>query len=179
MKGQKVLVRRSEFDTWLAQYRQRGKPIVTRILRELGLDPERLPDTRAPWTGLGRHTERAAPMTFRLVYGAPGAVKPDRSGGDAMGAATITASYIKHGKKWRVLIRPANNAPRITRVVRSEQEAKELVRHFNRLEAGADLRWVRDQLGHASIEETEGTYGHLERERHERRVDVDAVLGIG
>ena len=47
------------------------------------------------------------------------------------------------------------------------------------LEAGADLRWVKDQLGHASIEETEGTYGRLERERHERRVDLDAVLGIG
>ena len=46
------------------------------------------------------------------------------------------------------------------------------------LEAGADLRWVKDQLGHASIEETEGTYGHLERERHERRVDLDAVLGV-
>jgi integrase len=45
------------------------------------------------------------------------------------------------------------------------------------LEAGADLRWVRDQLGHASIEETEGTYGHLERERHEGRVNLDAVLG--
>jgi integrase len=47
------------------------------------------------------------------------------------------------------------------------------------LEAGADLRWAKDQLGHASIDETEGTYGHLERERHERRVDLDAVLGIG
>ena len=45
------------------------------------------------------------------------------------------------------------------------------------LEAGADLRWVKDQLGHASIEETEETYGHLERERHERRVDLDALLG--
>ena len=44
------------------------------------------------------------------------------------------------------------------------------------LEAGADLRWVKDQLGHASIEETEGTYGHLQRERHERRVDLDSVL---
>jgi hypothetical protein len=57
--GRKVLVKRSEFDTWLAQYRQRGKPIVTRILRELGLDPERLPDTRAPRAALGGHTERA------------------------------------------------------------------------------------------------------------------------
>lgn len=46
------------------------------------------------------------------------------------------------------------------------------------LEEGADLRWVRDQLGHASIKETEGTYGHLERDRHERRVDLDAALGI-
>jgi hypothetical protein len=46
--GRKVLVRRSEFDVWLARFRQRGKPVLTRILRELGLDPERLPDTRAP-----------------------------------------------------------------------------------------------------------------------------------
>jgi hypothetical protein len=44
-------------------------------------------------------------------------------------------------------------------------------------EAGADLRWLKDRLGHASIEETQGTYGHLERVRHERRVDLDAVLG--
>ena len=44
------------------------------------------------------------------------------------------------------------------------------------LEAGADLRWVRDQLGHASIRETEETYGHLERDRHEARVDLDIVL---
>jgi integrase len=45
------------------------------------------------------------------------------------------------------------------------------------LEAGADLRWVRDQLGHASIEETANVYGHLERERHEGRVNLDALLG--
>jgi hypothetical protein len=45
------------------------------------------------------------------------------------------------------------------------------------LEGGADLRWVKDQLGHASIEETEGTYGHLERERHERRMDLDSMFG--
>src|SRR5438128_5187644 len=29
------------------------------------------------------------------------------------------------------------------------------------LEAGAEIRWVRDQMGHASIGETEGTYGNL------------------
>src|SRR5215467_4294702 len=44
------------------------------------------------------------------------------------------------------------------------------------LEAGADLRWMRDQLEHASIEETEVTYGHLERDRHERRVDLDSAF---
>jgi integrase len=44
------------------------------------------------------------------------------------------------------------------------------------LEEGADLRYVKDQLGHSSIEETEGTYGHLERERHEQRVDLDRAL---
>jgi integrase len=47
------------------------------------------------------------------------------------------------------------------------------------LEEGADLRYVKDQLGHTSIEETEGTYGHLERERHEQRVDLDRVLAPG
>ena len=45
------------------------------------------------------------------------------------------------------------------------------------LEAGADIRWVRDQMGHVSIGETEGTYGHLVREHHERDVDaLDAAL---
>jgi integrase len=39
------------------------------------------------------------------------------------------------------------------------------------LEDGADLRYVKDQMGHASIEETEGTYGHLEREKHEAGVE--------
>jgi hypothetical protein len=44
--GRRVLVRKSEFDAWLAQYRQRGKPVLLRVLRELGLDPERLPETQ-------------------------------------------------------------------------------------------------------------------------------------
>ena len=47
------------------------------------------------------------------------------------------------------------------------------------LEEGADLRFVKDQMGHASLEETEGTYGHLERERHEQRVDLGRILGSG
>jgi hypothetical protein len=44
--GRKVLVKRTEFDAWFAQYRQRGRPVLARVLRELGLDPERLPETR-------------------------------------------------------------------------------------------------------------------------------------
>ncbi len=46
------------------------------------------------------------------------------------------------------------------------------------LENGAGLRYVRDQLGHASIEETEGTYGHLERRRHEAH-DLSGYLHSG
>ena len=38
------------------------------------------------------------------------------------------------------------------------------------LEEGAGLRFVKDQMGHSSIEKTESTYGHLELERHEPRV---------
>ena len=44
------------------------------------------------------------------------------------------------------------------------------------LEEGADLRYVKDQMGHSSIDETEGTYSHLEVERHEQRVDLDRIL---
>jgi integrase len=35
------------------------------------------------------------------------------------------------------------------------------------LERKVDLRYVKEQMGHASIDETEGTYGHLVPERHE------------
>jgi integrase len=35
------------------------------------------------------------------------------------------------------------------------------------LEDGADVRWVQEQMGHASIEQTVGTYGHCVPERHE------------
>ena len=33
----KILVRRSEFDAWIARYRTRGRPGLVRTLRELGL----------------------------------------------------------------------------------------------------------------------------------------------
>src|SRR5947209_1933500 len=38
--GGKILVRRSEFDAWVAQYQSRGRPELARTLRELGLDKE-------------------------------------------------------------------------------------------------------------------------------------------
>ena len=50
------------------------------------------------------------------------------------GAGTITATYVwrPDRKKFRVLVRPAKG-PRLTRHVRTEQDAIDLVRHFNRL----------------------------------------------
>lgn len=33
----KILVRRSEFDAWIAHYRARGRPSLTRALQDLGL----------------------------------------------------------------------------------------------------------------------------------------------
>src|SRR5207245_1248547 len=35
------------------------------------------------------------------------------------------------------------------------------------LSDGADLRWVQQQLGHATISQTADTYGHVQPERHE------------
>ena len=52
-----LVVRRSEFDTWFVQYRQRGKSVLTRVLADLGLDPARVPDIPKPLANV----ERAAP----------------------------------------------------------------------------------------------------------------------
>jgi site-specific recombinase XerD len=39
------------------------------------------------------------------------------------------------------------------------------------LSDGADLRWVQQQMGHASIAQTADTYGHVQPERHESAVE--------
>jgi len=39
------------------------------------------------------------------------------------------------------------------------------------LEAGTDLRWVQDQLGHATIAQTADTYGHVQPDHHEAAVN--------
>lgn len=39
------------------------------------------------------------------------------------------------------------------------------------LEAGTDLRWVQNQLGHATIAQTADTYGHAQPDRHEAAVN--------
>jgi len=39
------------------------------------------------------------------------------------------------------------------------------------LEDGADLRWVQQQLGHATIAQTADTYGHVQPDRHEAAVN--------
>ncbi len=58
---------------------------------------------------------------------------------DPVRAATITATYTRHRRHWIVLIRPTG-ARRLTRTVPTEQDAIDLVRHFNRLGlAGVDL----------------------------------------
>lgn len=35
--GGKILVRKSEFDAWIAQYRAQGRPSLAKAIRELGL----------------------------------------------------------------------------------------------------------------------------------------------
>jgi integrase len=39
------------------------------------------------------------------------------------------------------------------------------------LSDGADLRWVQQQMGHATIAQTADTYGHVQPERHESAVE--------
>ena len=38
------------------------------------------------------------------------------------------------------------------------------------LDSGADVRWVQHQLGHASIQQTVGTYSHIVPDKHEHTV---------
>ena len=47
------------------------------------------------------------------------------------------------------------------------------------LETGADLRWVSQQMGHASLKQTADTYGHLIVDRHEATTGaIDQFLGV-
>ena len=47
------------------------------------------------------------------------------------------------------------------------------------LSDGADMRWVQAQLGHASIEQTIGTYSHVQPERHEAAAaGLDRYLSV-
>src|SRR2546425_3971477 len=56
-----------------------------------------------------------------------------------MGVATVTATDVRRGKRFRVLIRPAGGN-RISRSVKTEADAIALLRHLNRLGlAGVDL----------------------------------------
>jgi integrase-like protein len=46
------------------------------------------------------------------------------------------------------------------------------------LETGADLRWVQEQMGHASVQQTADTYGHRLPDRHRAAADaLDGFLG--
>lgn len=50
---------------------------------------------------------------------------------------------------------------------------------FARLEVEADLRWVQQQLGHATVGQTADTYGHLQPERHEAAAaGLDRYLSV-
>jgi len=40
------------------------------------------------------------------------------------------------------------------------------------LSDGADLRWVQQRLGHASIAQTADTFGHVQPDRHEAAVNA-------
>ena len=47
------------------------------------------------------------------------------------------------------------------------------------LSDGADLRWVQQQLGHATVAQTADTYGHLQPEHHESAAArLDRFLSI-
>lgn len=47
------------------------------------------------------------------------------------------------------------------------------------LSDGADLRWVQQQLGHATVAQTADTYGHLQPERHESAAaGLDRYLNV-
>jgi integrase len=46
------------------------------------------------------------------------------------------------------------------------------------LSDGADMRWVQQQLGHATIAQTADVYGHVQPERHESAAALDRYLSV-
>ena len=56
----RLVVRRSEFDTWFSRYRKRGKSVLARALRDLGLDSPGVPNTEGTYGHLvpERHERR-------------------------------------------------------------------------------------------------------------------------
>lgn len=92
-----------------------------------------------------------------------------------MGAATVTATYVRRGKRFRVFIRPADG-PRISRSVRTEADAIALVRHFNRLGmAGVDLTEALRKAQLAKVAEAK-SYPTI---REALPAFLDEMVGIG
>jgi integrase len=165
--GETTALLRSDID-W-----RRGRLHVQRTWSESGGRVERCKDGEDRWVtlpasaiaALRAHCE-AMELEASLKQWTPAQrqlVFPNTAGG-------VTRYGAFHELVWRPLFR-ATGLPYRTPHAMRHTYATWL------LEAGTDIRWVRDQMGHASIGETEGTYGHLVHERHERDVDhLDAVL---
>ncbi len=112
---------------------------------------------------LGREPEQRRDVLTQVV----GAEALGQQFPNSVGRITRYGTFLEH--VWQPLVKLAKLPYRKPHAMRHSYATW-------MLEEGADLRYVRDQMGHASIEETERTYGHLEVERHERRVHIDAIL---
>jgi len=164
--GETVALQRSDID-WARQrlhIRRTWSDPVQRIERCKDGDARWVKVTPGVLNALKGHLE-AMDLEAGLSGWSPEArelVFPNRSG-------RISRYQTFHERVWRPLLEAARLSDRKPHAMRHTYATW-------MLEEGADLRWVRDQLGHASIEQTESTYGHLERERHEQRVNFDAIL---
>ena len=75
------------------------------------------------------------------------------------GGGLVMHSHFSH-RVWRPLLKKAGLPYRKFHATRHSYAT-------TLLESGTDLRYVQRQLGHASIQQTVDTYGHLAPERHE------------
>jgi integrase len=165
--GELAALRRDDFD------RRRRRVHVERTWSEKGGRIERCKDVEDRWVTLNLDAAGWRALEQHLE-----AMALDASVGDwtaeqralvfpnTVGKVTRYGTFLEH--VWQPLMAATRLAYRKPHAMRHSYATW-------LLEERADLRWVKDQLGHASIEETEGTYGHLAVERHERTVDLGAL----
>jgi integrase len=141
---------------------QRGRLHVQRTFSEKGgsIEPCKDGEDRRVWASPALLEVLRAHVDAIELEGQVQAWTPDQR---RLVFPTVTGRIIRHGHfletVWQPLLAKAGLPYRKYHATRHTYATW-------MLETGADLRWVQEQMGHASVQQTADTYGHLLPDRH-------------